>query len=80
MGPEYARFEALEDEALERYLTDEAALRRERLVIVARGGAWIAETYLRDEVSSGRSVMLNAMGHDRRTAMLGLAEQFKASR
>jgi hypothetical protein len=79
MSVRATRFDALDDAALERYLTDETDRRGQRLVIAARGGAWIAETY---EVGglSGRSVVLGATGRDRRTAMLGLAEKFGADR
>ena len=80
MSVEETRFDALDDEALEQYLADETERHRERLVIAARAGAWIAETYPTDGLSSGRSVMLGATGPARRTAMLGLAEKFEANR
>jgi hypothetical protein len=74
------RFDALDDEALAQFLIDEAARRREHLVIEERAGDWIAETYQSDGLSSGRSVMLGAAGPNRRTAMLGLAQKFEANR
>lgn len=79
MPMEKARLDALDDEALLQYLTDETDRRREHLVIAERSGAWVAETY---EVGalSGRSVMLGATGPDRHTAMLGPAEKFEANR
>jgi hypothetical protein len=80
MSLEETRLDALDDEALERYLTDETERRRERLVVAARAGAWIAETYQSDGLSAGRSVMLGATGPNRRTAMLGLAEKLQADR
>jgi hypothetical protein len=80
MSVEETRFDALDDEALEQYRADETERRRERLVIAARAGVWIAETYQTDGLSSGRSVMLGATGPDRRTATLGLAEKFEANR
>lgn len=80
MALKETRFETLDDDALLQLLTDETDRRRERLVIVERGGTWIAETYQTDGLSSGRSVMLGAIGPDRRTAMVGLAEKFEADR
>jgi len=74
------RYDALDDEALLRHLSEEADRRREGLTIEQRSGQWIAESYLRDGLSSGRTVMLGAAGLDRRTAMLGLAEKFEANR
>jgi hypothetical protein len=75
-----ARFDALDDESLARFLEDETARRREHLIIEERAGGWIAETYQSDGLSSGRSVMLGAAGPDRRKAMLGLAQKFEANR
>jgi hypothetical protein len=74
------RFDALDDAALLKFLTDETDRRREHLVIEQRSGGWIAETYESGGLSSGRSVMLGAAGPDRRTAMLGLAHKFEANR
>jgi hypothetical protein len=74
------RYDALDDEALLRHLSEEADRRRERLTIEQRAGQWIAESYQTDGLSSGRSVMLGAGGPDRRTAMLGLAQKFEANR
>jgi hypothetical protein len=80
MAIQEENFEALDDESLASYLADEAARRREHLAIAERGGAWVAETYQTDGLSSGRSVMLGAAGPDRRTAMLGLAQKLVANR
>ena len=74
------RLEALDDEALARFLTEEASRRRERLSVGERAGGWVAETYQTDGLSSGRSVMFGAAGPDRRSAMLGLAEKLIANR
>lgn len=74
------RFDALDDEALLQFLTDETGRRRERMLIEERPDGWIAETYQSDGLSSGRSIMLGAVGPDRRTAMLGLAQKFEADR
>lgn len=76
MAVQENRYDALDDEALLRHLSDEADRRKEGLSIEQRAGQWIAESYLRDGLSSGRSVMLGAAGPDRRTAMLGLAQKF----
>lgn len=73
-------FDALDDESLANHLTDEVARRREHLSIAERGGAWVAETYQTDGLSSGRSVMLGAAGPDRRSAMIGLARKLAANR
>lgn len=80
MAVENDRYGALDDEALLRHLSEEADRRREGLTIEQRSGQWIAETYLRDGLSSGRTVMLAAGGPDRRTAMRGLAEMFDTNR
>jgi hypothetical protein len=80
MAEEEDRYGALDDEGLWRPLGEEADRRRERLSIEQRAGQWIAETYLRDGLSSGRTVMLGAAGPDRRTAMRGLAEKFDTNR
>ena len=74
------RFDAIDDEALESYLTKGADERRETLVIEQRGDRWIAETFESGGLSGGRSVMLGAAGPDRRAAMLGLARKFEAAR
>ena len=74
------QFEALSDESLANYLTEEVSRRREHLSVQQRGGGWVAETYQTDGLSSGRSVMLGAAGPDRRTAMLGLARKLAANR
>ncbi len=80
MATHAGRFEALDDEALAKYLVGEAERRREHLSIEESDGRWLAETWQTDGLSSGRSVMLGAAGPDRRTAMLGLAEKFEAAR
>jgi hypothetical protein len=80
MAVDQDRFDALDDEALAQLLGEEASERRERLTIEQRAGGWVAESYQTDGLSSGRSVMLGAAGPDRRTAMLGLARKFEASR
>lgn len=80
MAVDQDRFDALDDEALTRLLSEEAGKRRERLHIEQSAGGWVAETYQTDGLSSGRSVMLGAIGPDRRTAMLGLARKFEANR
>ena len=79
MSVRESRFDELDDDALERYLTDETGRRGQRLMIAARGGAWIAETY---EVGGmfGQSVVLGATGRDRRSAMSGLAENIVVNR
>jgi len=69
-------YDTLDDEALLRHLSEEADRRKEGLAIEQRAGQWIAESYLRDGRSSGRSVMLGAEAPDRRPAMLGLAQKF----
>jgi hypothetical protein len=74
------RLGALDDEALIHFLSEEAGRRRERLHVAQRDGDWVAESYQTDELSSGRSVMLGAVGPDRRSAMLGLARKFEANR
>jgi hypothetical protein len=74
------RYDALDDEALSRHLSEQADRRRERLTVEQRAGQWIAESYQTDGLSSGRSVMLGAAGPDRRTAMVGLAQKFEANR
>ena len=74
------RFDALDDTALLKFLSEETDRRREHLVIEERPGGWIAETYESGGLSGGRSVMLGAAGPDRRAAMLGLAEKFEADR
>ena len=74
------RLDALDDEALIEFLSTQAGRRRERLHIENRGGDWVAESYQTDGLSSGRSVMLGAVGPDRRSAMLGLARKFEANR
>ncbi|MGO9904098.1 MAG: hypothetical protein ACLP4R_07295 [Solirubrobacteraceae bacterium] len=73
-------YDVLDDEALLRRLSEEADRRREGLIVEERSGQWIAESYLRDGLSSGRTVMLGAAGLDRRSAMVGLAEKFDANR
>ncbi|MGN6867259.1 MAG: hypothetical protein ACTHMY_02530 [Solirubrobacteraceae bacterium] len=80
MAVDQDRFESLDDEALTQLLSQEAGKRRERLHIEQSTGGWVAETYQTDGLSSGRSVMLGAVGPDRRTAMLGLARKFEANR
>ena len=74
------RFDALDDEALVAFLTDEAVKRREHVRVEQRGGGWVAESYQTDGLSSGRSVMLGAAGPDRRSAMVGLARKFELNR
>lgn len=74
------RFDALDDDELVAFLTDEAIKRREHVQVEQRAGGWVAESYQTDGLSSGRSVMLGATGPDQRTAMLGLARKFEASR
>ena len=74
------RFDALDDDALVAFLTDEALRRREHVRVEQRAGGWVAESYQTDGLSSGRSVMLGAAGPDQRTAMLGLARKFEANR
>lgn len=80
MATQANRFDALDDDALVSFLTDEANKRRERLLIEQRPGGWVAETYQTDGLSSGRSVMLGAAGPDRRAAMVGLAHKIDANR
>lgn len=80
MATQDEQFEALSDESLANYLTEEVSRRREHLSVQERGGGWVAETYQTDGLSSGRSVMLGAAGPDRRTAMLGLARKLAANR
>jgi hypothetical protein len=79
MAVQEDRYDALDDEALLRHLSERADRRRERLLIEQRSGQWIAETCQTDGLSSGRSVMLGAAGPDRRTAMIGLAQKFDAN-
>lgn len=79
MATQASRFDALDDEALARYLVEEAERRREQLSVEEHDGRWVAETWQTDGLSSGRSVMLGAAGPDRRSAMLGLAEKFEAA-
>ena len=79
MAVQEDRFDALDDDALLRYLMDGADERREHLVIEQRGVDWIAETLVSGGLS-GRAVMLGAAGTDRRSAMLGLARKFEADR
>ena len=69
-------YDTLDDEVLLRHLSEEADRREEGLAIEQRAGQWIAESYLRDGLSSGRSVMLGAEAPHQRTAMLGLAQKF----
>jgi hypothetical protein len=73
-------YDSLDDESLVRLVSEEAARRRERVLVQRREGRWIAESYQTDGLSSGRSVMLGAAGPDRRSAMLGLARKFDANR
>jgi hypothetical protein len=80
MAVQEDRYDALDDEALLRHLSEQADRRREHLMIEQRAGQWIAESYQTDGLSSGRSVMLGAAGPDRRAAMLGLAQKFEANR
>jgi hypothetical protein len=80
MGMQENRYDTLDDAALLRHLSEEANRRREGLTVEQRSGRWIAESYLRDGLSSGRTVMLGAAGLDQRTAMLGLAAKFEANR
>jgi hypothetical protein len=80
MATQHDPYDALDDEALLRHLIEEADRRREGLTIEQREGRWVAESYLKDGLSSGRTVMLGGAGPDRRTAMLGLARKFEVSR
>ena len=80
MATQEDRFDALNDDALVQLLTNEADRRREHLMIEGRADGWVAETYESGGLSSGRSVMLGAVGPDRRTAMLALARKFEANR
>jgi hypothetical protein len=80
MAVDQVRLDALDDEALAQLLSEKTSARREHLLIEARAGGWIAESYQTDGLSSGRSVMLGAAGPDRRAAMLGLARKFEANR
>jgi hypothetical protein len=80
MAVDQVRLDALDDEALAQLLSAKTSARREHLLIEARAGGWIAESYQTDGLSSGRSVMLGAAGPDRRAAMLGLARKFEANR
>ena len=80
MAVQEDRYDALDDEALLRHLSEQAGRRREHLTIEQRAGQWIAESYQTDGLSSGRPVMLGAAGPDRRAAMLGLAQKFEANR
>ena len=58
MAVQENRYDPLDDEALLRHLSEEADRRKEGLAIEQCAGQWIAESYLRDGLSSGRSVML----------------------
>jgi hypothetical protein len=80
MAVQEDRYDALDDEALLRHLSEQADRRRERLAIEQREGRWIAEAYMTDGLSSGRTVTLGAAGPDRHAAMVGLAQKFDANR
>jgi hypothetical protein len=62
MAVQEDRYDALDDEALLRHLSEQADKRREHLTIEQHSGQWIAESYQTDGLSSGRSVMLGAAG------------------
>jgi hypothetical protein len=74
MAPSLDRFDALDDDALYRYLADRAATRDEYLVVEEHADGWVAETWNESGKASTR-VAFSAQGRDRRTAMLGLARK-----
>jgi hypothetical protein len=81
-------WDALDDGALENYLTGSARERNERFVVEERDGEWVAEFRSPNELAGevlpmgvdaavilgDENVMLRANGPDRRTAMLRLAQ------
>jgi hypothetical protein len=69
-------FDGLTDDALLEYLTDQAGRGGMRLVIEEHDDRWIAETRAASGLGGSMQVLV-ATGPDRRSAMLGLAQQLR---
>jgi hypothetical protein len=72
-------FDRLGDDALLNYVTGAAAESRMRVVIEERDGDWFAESRSPSGLG-GEMVVLRAIGPDRRTAILRLAQLFADGR